>query len=289
MLTGKAKLAGIIGDPVSHSMSPALHGFWLDQYKIDGVMVPLPTKAENFTKVIDGLRHAGFKGVNVTIPHKEAAHALAHTLDGAAKISGAVNLLVFREDGRIDGFNTDAFGLSESLERSLGTDALKKKKAVLLGAGGAARAGVLALDMPLGVSNIHILNRNLQRAKALAESLLPHVKAKLIPGTLEDWPAVGRDADLLLNTTSAGMAGNSPLQIDLGVLPKSAAVCDIVYNPLETELLKNAAARGHRTVDGLGMLMHQAVFSFSSFFGSVPGVTPELRAALEKMLRAREQ
>jgi len=283
-LTGKAKLAGIIGWPVSHSLSPVLHGHWLAAYGIDGAMIPLAAKTEDFSAIIDGVRRAGFAGVNVTVPHKEAAFALAHRTDDAARVAGAANLLIFH--GReIEARNTDSVGLAESLRETIGT--LDGKTAVLLGAGGAARGAVLALAM-LGAGKIHLLNRDAGRAKSLAAALGPHVKATISPGTLDDWTSRAGEAALLVNSTSAGMGANPPLAIDLAALPKSAAVCDIVYNPLETKLLKDAQARGHKTIDGLGMLMHQAVPSFEAFFGMKPQVTPELRAALVKVLRERQ-
>jgi len=282
-LTGKAKLAGVIGWPVSHSLSPALHGHWLEQYGIDGVMVPLAAKVDDFAAVIDGARRAGFKGVNVTVPHKESAFAIAHRVDAAAKSAGAANLLIF-QDGKIEGRNTDSIGLAESLRENIGT--LNGKPVVLLGAGGAARGAILALEM-LGAGKIHLLNRDAHRAKTLAASLAPQVKAAVEPGALSDWAKVARDAVLVVNSTSAGMGANPPLDIDLAVLPEDAAVCDIVYNPLETKLLKDAGARGHKTIDGLGMLMHQAAPSFEAFFGVRPQVTGELRAALVKVLSGR--
>jgi shikimate dehydrogenase len=282
-LTGKAQLAGIIGWPVTHSLSPVLHGHWLAEYGIDGAMVPLAARVEDFTAIIDGVRRAGFVGVNVTVPHKESAFAMAHSLDAAASAAGAVNLLVFR-DGKMEGRNTDALGLAESLRENIG--ALNGKSVVLLGAGGAARGAILALEM-LGAGKIHLLNRDTHRAKTLAASLGAQVRAPVEPGALTDWRKVTGDAALVVNSTSAGMGSNPPLDIDLGALPKDAAVCDIVYSPLETRLLKDAAARGHRTIDGLGMLMHQAVPSFEAFFGVRPKVTPALRTELIKVLSAR--
>jgi shikimate dehydrogenase len=283
-LTGKAKLAGIIGWPVSHSLSPVLHGYWLEEYGIDGAMVPLAAAREDFATVIDGVRRAGFKGVNVTVPHKEAAFAIAHKVDAAAQAAGAANLLVFH-DQKIEGRNTDSIGLAESLRESIGT--LNGKSVALLGAGGAARGAILALEM-LGAGTIYLLNRDGHRAKTLASSLAPQVKAPITPGGLDDWNRRAGDVALVVNSTSAGMGDNPPLAIDLSVLPKSAAVCDIVYNPLETQLLKDAAAHGRQTIDGLGMLMHQAAPSFEAFFGVRPKVTQGLRDALVKVLRERQ-
>ena len=276
------KRAGIIGWPVTHSLSPVLHGYWLKEYGVDGEMLRLPAQPEQFLAEIARVRGLGFAGVNVTVPHKEAAFELAQTRDRAAEICGAVNLLVFGPD-RIQGRNTDHVGLHQSLEESLGEGGLSGKTVVLLGAGGAARGALLALDA-LGAAQIHILNRHHARAESLAHALALNLSAKLLPGALESWAALAPQAALLLNTTSAGMAGTPPLALELGGLPQDAAVCDIVYNPLETHLLKSAAARGLKTIDGLGMLMHQAVPSFAAFFGVTPKVTPGLRAALVRAL-----
>lgn len=276
------KRAGIIGWPVTHSLSPVLHGYWLQEYGVDGEMLRLPAQPEQFVAEIERVRGLGFAGVNVTVPHKEAAFELAQTRDRAAEICGAANLLVFGPDGT-QGRNTDHVGLYQSLKESLGEHGLSGKTVVLLGAGGAARGALLALD-ELGAAQIHILNRHHARAESLAHALARNLSAKLLPGPLESWTALAPQAALLLNTTSAGMAGTPPLALDLGGLPQGAAVCDIVYNPLETQLLKNAAARGLKTIDGLGMLMHQAVPSFAAFFGVTPKVTPGLRAALVRAL-----
>ncbi|HVV28931.1 MAG TPA: shikimate dehydrogenase [Rhizomicrobium sp.] len=287
-LTGKTKLAGIVGWPVAHSLSPVLHGHWLREYGIDGAMVPLPTHVEDFAAVIDGVRRAGFRGVNVTVPHKEAAFALAHAAREAARVAGAANLLVFTPDGGTEADNTDAAGLFDSLERDLGTNSIRGRNIVILGAGGAARGAAFGLWRYGGAAKITILNRGKDRADQLAGHIAGHLPdAVFETGTLADWSKAARDAWLVVNTTSAGMKGNPALALDLSVLPNAAAVCDIVYNPLQTPLLQQAAARGLKTIDGLGMLMHQAVPSFEAFFGVRPEVTPELRAALVRALDAR--
>jgi shikimate dehydrogenase len=277
------KRAGITGWPLTHSLSPLLHGYWLKEYDIAGEFVRLPATPDEFAAMIERARGEGFSGVNVTVPHKEAAFRLAQSHDKAAQICGAANLLVFGGDG-IAGRNTDHYGMRKSLEEN--RVALNGKTVVLLGAGGAARGAVLALD-EMGAAQIHILNRHQARAESLAHAMALNVKAKLVPGPFAGWLSVAGEASLLLNTTSAGMTGNEPLALDLAPLPKDAAVCDIVYNPLKTGLLKNAEARGHKVIDGLGMLMHQAVPSFEAFFGICPTVTPGLRAALEGALNAR--
>lgn len=277
------KRAGVIGWPVAHSLSPVLHGFWLKQYGIDGSYEKIPAAPEEFAATIARLRAEGYAGVNVTVPHKEAAFALADSNDAVAKSAGATNLLVFGPDG-ISGRNTDAYGLAASLQENIGRQ--EGREAVLLGAGGAARGAILSLDQ-LGVGTIHLRARDGAKAHKLASSLAQHVKAKIAPGALSDWSAVARDAVLVVNSTSAGMEGNPPLHLDLSVLPKDAAICDIVYNPLETQLLKDAKASGRKTIDGLGMLMHQAVPSFEAFFGQRPQVVPGLRAALVDALAGR--
>lgn len=278
----KTKLAGIIGWPVSHSLSPVLHSFWLKQHSLEGAYIPIAVPREEFSRAVAGLQEAGFAGINVTVPHKEAAFALSDVRDARADAAGAVNLLLFR-NGKIEGRNTDADGLSASLCEAFGADFLGHSTAVILGAGGAARAAVLSLDA-LGASDIRLVNRTRQNAVTLANALQPNVKAKLSAHALSDWSEAAAGARLLVHTTSAGMKDNPPLDLSLEALPKDAAVCDIVYNPLETDLLKRARARGHRTADGLGMLMHQAVPAFAAFYGVTPKVTPELRAVLEKAL-----
>lgn len=275
--------AGIVGWPVAHSLSPVLHGYWLEKYGIDGAFVRVPAEPGQFEAIIADVRAKGFSGVNVTVPHKEAAFALADKVDAAAKAAGAANLLVFGA-AVIEGRNTDSYGLAESLRETIGT--LAGKNAVLLGAGGAARGAVLALEA-LGSASIHILNRDAARAQTLAAALSSHVNARLVPGALADWGQVAAYAALAVNSTSAGMGSIPSLDLDLSALPGDAAVCDIVYVPLQTRLLKDAAARGLRTVDGLGMLMHQAVPSFEAFFGKRPEVDAGLRARLEGELRAR--
>jgi shikimate dehydrogenase len=284
-LSGTAKLAGIIGWPVSQAFSPRLHGYWLAELGIDGTLVPLPVRREDFSIVIRGLMKAGFKGVSVTIPHKEAAFALCHETDLASRAAGAVNLMIFHADSRIEGRNTDASGLAASLRENLGADALKGKVAVILGAGGAARAAVVALHT-LGAREIRIVNRSRGRADQLAASLSAHVKPRLVVFDEKDWAKAAAGSELVVHATSAGMKGAPSLDIALDPLPKGAPVCDIVYNPLETPLLKRARAAGYKTIDGLGMLMHQGVPAFEAFFGATPAITPGLRKTLEEALNS---
>jgi shikimate dehydrogenase len=260
------KLACVIGWPVAQSLSPSLHGHWLEEHGIDGLYAALAVRPQDFVRVVRGLGLAGLCGLSVTVPHKEAAFALATRRDAFAERAGAVNQLVFRDDGSIDGLNTDVVGLVAGL-REAGMD-VAGRPAVLLGAGGAARAARVALE-EVGASEIRQLNRTSGRGGAEG---------------LERWADAARDAALVVNATSAGMKGSPSVALDLAVLPKHAAVCDIVYNPLETPLLKQARTLGLTTVDGLGMLMHQAVPAFEAFFGTKPQVTPALRRVLEEAL-----
>ena len=278
-------LAGILGWPVSQSLSPRLHGYWLNETGLDAAYIPLPVRAEDFSTVVSALMKAGFKGVNVTLPHKEAAFAIAHECDPAARMCGAANLLVFHSDGRIEGRNSDAAGLAATLREHFGGELIRGKAAVVLGAGGAARAAVLALH-ELGAGEIRIVNRSRSRAEQLATVLAQSVTPKLLVFDQNDWSSAAKDASLLVHATSAGMKGAPSLDLALDRLPKTARICDVVYNPLETEILKRAKRAGFKTIDGLGMLMHQAVPAFEAFFGATPKVTPALRRHLEEALRS---
>jgi shikimate dehydrogenase len=281
--SGAAKLAGIVGWPVAQTYSPRLHGYWLNELAIDGLYVPLAVRPEDFSRVIRAVMRAGFKGVNVTIPHKEAAFALCHDCDLAARIAGAANLLLFHADGRIEGRNTDAAGFAGSVREHLGTEALRGKTIVVLGAGGAARAVAVALN-DLGAGEIRIVNRNRARAEQFVAQLSPNVTPQIQIFAVADWTEAAKDTVLTVNATSAGMLGTPSLDLSLDGLPKDAWICDIVYNPLETELLKRARKSGLRTIDGLGMLMHQGVPAFAAFYGAEANVTPALRQYLEEAL-----
>ena len=267
ILTGKAKVAGIFGWPVAHSRSPRLHGFWLERHGIDGAYVPFAVQPQDFAVAVRGLRAAGFAGGNVTIPHKLAAFDICDVVDATAKRAGAVNLLVFGETG-ISGFNTDGLGFIANLQAH-GVDPAAGP-ALLLGAGGGARAIVAALQ-DLGVS-VTLANRTPDRAEALAQQL-PGLRT--IPW--EQRSAAVADHALVVNCTSLGMHGEGDLGLDLSRAPRDMAVADIVYVPLETPLLAQARAAGLRPVEGLGMLLHQAVPSFAAWFGVTPVVDDELR------------
>lgn len=282
-ITGSAELAGVVGWPIAHSLSPQLHGYWIGEYGLDAAYVPLAIRKEDFAAALHGLRAAGIRGVNVTVPHKEAAYALANRCDGAALMAGAANLLLFGEDG-IEARNTDPAGLSAALRDALGEDAVKGRQVAVLGAGGMARSAVCALS-DMGASQIRIFARNVARAETLAGALGPQLRAKLAAFEFDRWDEMANDVGLLVQATSAGLKGTASLDLPLEILPKDATVFDAVYNPLRTELLVHAEACGLRTLDGLGMLMHQAVPAFAAFFGIEPKVTRELRTTLEEALR----
>ena len=262
-LTARARLAGVIGWPVSHSRSPRLHNHWLVRHGIDGAYVPLPVRPEDLPAAVRGLRAAGFRGANVTVPHKVAVAALCDTLTPAAEAAGAVNTLTFTQGG-IVGDNTDGAGFMANLA----AHGVAPGPALLLGAGGGARAIAAAL-LGAGVP-VTVANRSPERASSLAAAL---------PG-LRTVPWADRHAlagvALLVNTTSLGMTGQPGLEMDLAAAPAGMAVCDIVYAPLETPLLAGARARGLPAVSGLGMLLHQAVPGFAAWFGTVPQVDAAL-------------
>jgi shikimate dehydrogenase len=250
-ISGTTRLAGIMGWPVTHSRSPVLHGFWLDENEIDGAYLPLPVRPEHIEQALRALPILGFRGCNLTIPHKQTALSVVDSVEPLARRIGAVNTVIIGPDGSLEGRNTDAFGFCENLREAVPEWNPAAGPAVILGAGGAARAIVAALA-DTGVAEIRIVNRTLANAAALASDLsTPKVPA---------------------------------LILDLSSLPPSTPVVDIVYVPLETELLAAARRRGHPVVDGLGMLLHQGRPGFEAWFGVPVQVTHELRAAMRATL-----
>ena len=272
MLTGRSRVAGVMGWPVGHSRSPRLHGYWIRQYGIDGAYIPLPVRPENFESALRALPKLGFAGANVTVPHKEAALAGVDRADPQARRIGAANTIVVAADGTLEGRNTDAFGFLENLRGSIVNWRAAAGPAVIVGAGGAARAIAVAL-MDAGAPALRLVNRTVERAERLARDVGGPVQ---VYRWTDRVPALA-DAALLVNTTTLGMTGQPPLDLDLKGLPTTAVVNDVVYVPLETPLLAAARARGNRAVDGLGMLLHQARPGFAAWFGVEPEVTPELR------------
>jgi len=274
--------AGVMGWPVAHSLSPALHTYWLNKYGVDGTYEHLPVKPEDLGSAITSLRANGFAGVNVTVPHKELASRQVDELDEVARELGAVNLITVQENGRLEGRNTDGFGFLENLNAAAPGLKLEGAKAVVLGAGGTAKAVAHALKFQ--GTFVCIANRTQSKAEAIAKQL----------GNLDVVPwsersAALTDAKLLVNTTTLGMTGQPDLDVDLvGMAPK-ACVADCVYAPLETGLFRAARKRGFTSVDGLGMLMHQARPAFKAWFGVDPDVTPALRAHLLKVQAEMQQ
>jgi shikimate dehydrogenase len=272
-VSGAARIAGVMGWPVEHSLSPRLHGYWLECYGIDGVYVPLAVRPERLEDALRVLPALGFSGVNLTVPHKEAAATIVDVCDETARRVGAVNTVVVRPDGKIEGRNTDGYGFLQSVREAAPLWKAADGPAVLVGAGGAARAICAALQAA-GAPEIRIVNRTSARAVGLAEEFGP----PLIAVSWEDKSAALKDASLLVNATTLGMDGQPRLDLALDFLPRAAIVADIVYAPLKTALLRDAEARTNRAVDGIGMLLHQARSGFAAWFGREPDVTPALRA-----------
>jgi shikimate dehydrogenase len=270
MISGKARLTGILGWPVAHSRSPRLHNHWLSLYGIDGAYVPLPVAPERLAETVRLLPHLNFAGANVTVPHKETVLELVDELAPLAARIGAVNTLVIGPDGRIAGRNTDAAGFLLNLKEQ--DRDLTAGPAVILGAGGAARAACAAL-LEEGVAEIRLVNRSLDRARGLAAAL----GGPIVPVEWSGREAALEGAALLVNSTSLGMDGQPPLEISLERLSSAALVNDMVYAPLETALLAMARARGNPVADGIGMLLHQARPGFQAWFGVMPDVTPDIR------------
>jgi shikimate dehydrogenase len=271
--------AGVMGWPVEHSRSPALHGFWLKHYGIAGEYVTLPVPPDGLRTALRALPQEGFAGCNLTLPHKEAALAVIDHVDLSARRIGAVNTIVVRSDQSLEGRNTDAFGFIENLHAGAPDWRADRGAAVVLGAGGAARAVVAAL-LDAGSPDLRLLNRHRARAESLGAALGGKIRVL-------DWEKRERalgGATLLVNTTSLGMHGAPPLELALDALDRAAVVNDIVYVPLETPLLAAARRRGNPVVNGLGMLLHQARPAFAAWFGKMPEVTPALRRAVEATL-----
>lgn len=268
-------LAGVIGSPIEHSKSPVLHGHWLKRYGIKGHYIPMNISHDNLETSLRALPKMGFVGVNVTIPHKETVLSIADSVTDRAAIIGAANTLTFSEDGKIYADNTDGYGFIENLKQGVPDWDPKAGPAAVLGAGGASRA-ILASLLDAGVERILLANRT----KARSEALKAEFGARI---SVFDWVHANTmiaEAATVVNTTALGMEGSAPLNVSLEGLTPETVVTDIVYAPLETELLKTAREVGCRTVDGLGMLLYQAAPGFERWFGQRPEVDEDLRQAV---------
>ncbi len=275
MSKDRIPLAGVIGHPVAHSKSPTLHGHWLKSYGLAGHYIPMDVAPDDLEVVLRSLPKAGFVGANVTVPHKEAALRLADDVSDRARKIGAANTLFFREDGTIHADNTDGYGFMENLRSGAPDWTPGDGPAVVFGAGGAARAVLQAL-VEAGVPKIMLTNRTRARADKLKDEFGQTI-------TVVDWVQAGNvveNAELVVNTTSLGMQGQLELRVPLDGLQPGAVVTDLVYAPLKTHLLQTAEEAGCTVVDGLGMLLHQAVPGFESWFGVRPEVNLDLRAAV---------
>jgi shikimate dehydrogenase len=269
-------LAGLMGSPVLHSRSPKLHNYWLAQHKLAGTYLPLAIPAPRLRAALRALPALGFSGCNLTIPHKEAALEIVDRVDPVARRIGAINCVVVAPDESLEGQNHDAFGYIESIREAQPTWRADAGPIVVIGAGGGARAVLVSL-IDAGAHDIRLINRTSARATALQRELGGPIQA--LPW--EDRDAALAGAAMLVNTTSQGMVGAPPLELALDALPPPALVSDIVYIPRETPLLAAARKRGNPTVNGLGMLLHQARPAFRAWFGIMPEVTPELRVMIE--------
>lgn len=268
-------LAGVIGHPIAHSKSPQLQRHWLKTLGLSGYYIPMDVSPDNLAQVLDTLPKAGFVGVNVTVPHKERVMELAHQITDRAALIGAANTLVFRDDGTIHADNTDGYGFIENLRQGAPDWVPNAGPAAVLGAGGAARAVVSAL-LDAGVPEILISNRTRLRAELLQNDFGKRLK-------VIDWVQAGNmleEATTVVNTTSLGMIGKPELRVPLDGLQPGTVVTDLVYAPLKTRLLAEAEAAGCTTVDGLGMLLYQAVPGFERWFGQRPTVDAATRAAV---------
>jgi shikimate dehydrogenase len=276
-MTTRIPLAGVIGSPIAHSKSPKVHGYWLKTYGLPGYYIPMDVPADKLRNVIQTLPDMGFVGVNITIPHKEAVLDIADIVTDRATLIGAANTLIFRKDGKIHADNTDGYGFLENIRSNAPGWNPKAGPTAVLGAGGASRA-VIASLLDAGTPEIILTNRTRVRAEAIAEEFGHRI-------TVVDWVQAGNildDVTLLVNTTSLGMVGQAELRIPLDGLRPDMIVTDLVYAPLKTRLLSEAEAAGCTIVDGLGMLLHQAVPGFERWFGHRPTVDNATRLAALK-------
>ena len=273
----RPSLAAVLGNPISHSKSPRMHNYWLKKNKLNGYYIPIKVELEDFEQTIRALVNMGFSGVNVTIPHKLSALKIADKSSSTAQYIGAANTLTFTKENKIYADNTDAYGFINNIKSKYPDWNPKKGTSVVLGAGGASRAVIAAL-LSEGSEKIIVLNRTIEKAEALKKDYDNKI-------TVESWENINEvlaSSKNIINTTSLGMNDGTFIPINPEAIPEKSLVSDLVYTPLETNLLKIAKNRGSKTVDGLGMLIHQGVPGFEAWFGKKPLVTEELREILIK-------
>lgn len=270
--------AFVIGHPIAHSRSPLIHGTWLTEHGIDGTYEAIDVAPADLGAFFDRLRSGEFAGGNVTIPHKESVFALCDTVDDLARTIGAVNTLVVR-NGQVHGTNTDYLGFLGNLDAAAPGWSDGRGDALIIGAGGAARAVLVALQRRNG-GRVHVLNRTLANAQALIDD----IPGPFAAHDFSAFPSLAGEIGIVINTSAIGMHGTKFDWLDLKLLSPQTLVTDIVYTPLLTPLLAEAQACGLKTVDGLGMLLHQAVPGFAAWFGVTPEVTPQLRRTVEATL-----
>jgi len=278
-ITGAAVVAGVCGAPIKHSMSPLIHNAWIAAAGLDAAYVPFAPAEARFEAFIEGLRGGAIAGLNVTIPFKERALAAADTASDLARMAGAANLLIFEADGTIRADNTDGPGLLAAIAVQAPGFDLGAAPVVILGAGGAARGAVAALLLA-GAPQVRIVNRTVARAEELATTF----GARVIAADEAALPDLLADAGLVINATSLGLGGGQGPAAPLALTPESAVVMDMVYKPLRTEFLQRADALGRRTVDGLEMLLRQAVPSFEAFYGQAPPASVDVRGLALNLL-----
>lgn len=281
-MTGAGWVAGVVGAPVAHSLSPAIHNAWIEESQLDAAYVPFAPPPAGFAAFIQGMRGGAIRGVNVTIPFKEEALDLADEASDLARRAGAANLLLFREDGAIVAHNTDGEGMLSAMAHQADFKP-EDGPAVILGAGGAARGAAAAL-LEAGAPAVRVINRTRDRALVLARQLGGNIEAF----GREDALQALRDCACVINATSLGLGGGPGPDIDLEAAPHQAVVMDMVYKPLETGFIQRAKARGMRTVDGLEMLIRQAIPSFEAFFGRPPPATVNIRLLALEALALQE-
>ena len=271
-ISGETKVVGVLGWPVSHSLSPRMHNFWMQTHDVDGVYIPIPVRPDCISNVLGALPGLGFTGVNVTVPYKELALDFVDTIDDNVQRIGALNTIIYDKNGKAHGMNTDCAGFINNICQQDPEFHTISGPALIIGAGGAARAAIVALQ-DFGMTEIWIANRTPEKAHKIVTELGHSIRVL----EWDKYPSCLKDISVLVNATSLGMEGQPNLVIDLSQLPLTTRVHDIVYAPLETNLIASARRRGNTIIDGIGMLLHQGSQAFEAWFGFRPAVTNEIR------------